>query len=78
MLVEIVIFVALLLVAPRLRLGAGSTRLEIERRKLGVPAPGEQPKTPEEFRAKQLRARELLRGDLEGRDLEEYVERERA
>ena len=49
--------------------------MEIERLKLGVPAPGEQPKTPDEFRAKQLRARELLRGDLEGRDLEEVVER---
>ena len=49
--------------------------MEVERRKLRVPAPGEQPKTPDEFRAKQLRARELLRGDLEGRDLEEVVER---
>ena len=48
--------------------------MEIERRKLRVPAPGEQPKTPEEFRAKQLRARDLLRGDLEGRDLQEVVE----
>jgi len=48
--------------------------LEIERRKLRVPAPSEQPRTPEEFRAKQLRARDLLRGDLEGRDLERYVE----
>jgi NADH-quinone oxidoreductase subunit B len=48
--------------------------LEIERRKLRVPAPGEQPRTPDEFRAKQLRARELLRGDLEGRDLQEVVE----
>ncbi len=49
--------------------------MEIERRKLRVPAPGEQPRTPDEFRAKQLRARELLRGDLEGRDLQEVVER---
>jgi hypothetical protein len=48
--------------------------LEIERRKLRVPAPGEQPRTPDEFRAKQLKARDLLRGDLEGRDLEEAVE----
>jgi NADH-quinone oxidoreductase subunit B len=48
--------------------------LEIERRKLRVPAPSEQPRTPEEFRAKQLRARDMLRGDLEGRDLEEFVE----
>ena len=28
----------------------------------------------ETLRARQLRARELLRGDLEGKDLEEYVE----
>jgi NADH-quinone oxidoreductase subunit B len=49
--------------------------LEIERGKVRVPAPGEQPKNPEEFRVKQLRARELLRGNLEGRDLEEYVEK---
>jgi NADH-quinone oxidoreductase subunit B len=48
--------------------------LEVERRKLRVPAPGEQPRTPDEFRAKQLKARELLRGNLEGRDLEEAVE----
>ena len=55
-------------------MGAGSTRLEIERTKLRVPGPLEQPKSPEEFRAKQIRARDLLRGDLEGRDLDEYVE----
>ncbi len=48
--------------------------MEIERRQPRVPAPGEQPRTPEEFRAKQLKARELLRGNLEGRDLEEAVE----
>ncbi len=48
--------------------------MEIERRKLRVPAPAEQPTSPEEFRAKQIRARELLRGDLEGRDLEQHVE----
>jgi NADH-quinone oxidoreductase subunit B len=48
--------------------------LEIERRKLRALAPLEQPRTPEEFRQKQLRARDLLRGDLEGRDLDEFVE----
>ena len=48
--------------------------MEIERRKLRVPAVSEQPKSPEEFRAKQLRAREMLRGDLIGRDLDEFVE----
>lgn len=29
--------------------------------------------TPQDFRARQLRARQMLRGELEGRDLEEYV-----
>jgi NADH-quinone oxidoreductase subunit B len=48
--------------------------LEIERRKLRALAPLEQPRSPEEFRQKQLRARELLRGDLQGRELDEFVE----
>jgi NADH-quinone oxidoreductase subunit B len=39
--------------------------LEIERRQLG---------RPDEFRERQLKARDLLRGNLEGRDLEEAVE----
>jgi NADH-quinone oxidoreductase subunit B len=37
-------------------------------------APLDEPATPEEFRARQLRARDLLRGDLEGRELERHVE----
>jgi len=45
--------------------------LEIERRSLGSL---EQPKNAEEFRAKQLKASDMLLGDLEGRDLEQYVE----
>ncbi len=50
--------------------------MEIERRKLGrVPAPWEQPKTGEELRAKQIRARDMLRGDLTDEELEQYVER---
>ena len=50
--------------------------MEIERRKLGrVPAPSEQPKTGEELRAKQIRAREMLRGDITDEELEQYVER---
>jgi NADH-quinone oxidoreductase subunit B len=48
--------------------------LEIERRKLRALAPLEQPRTPEEFRQKQLRARDLLRGEMAGKDLEEFVE----
>jgi NADH-quinone oxidoreductase subunit B len=48
--------------------------LEIERRKLRGLAPLDQPESPEELRARQLRARDMLRGDLEGEDLEKYVE----
>jgi NADH-quinone oxidoreductase subunit B len=53
--------------------------LEIERReKLDssgrVLAPLEQPKTPDQYRAKAVRAREMLRGDLTGADLDKYVE----
>jgi NADH-quinone oxidoreductase subunit B len=42
--------------------------LEIVRQKVGVQ------ESPEEFRSRQLRARNLIRGDLEGPDLEKYVE----
>ncbi len=42
--------------------------MEITRQKLD---PGER---PEEFRARQLRARDMLRGDLAGEDLDRYVE----
>jgi NADH-quinone oxidoreductase subunit B len=48
--------------------------LEIERRKIRALAPLEQPRTPEDLRVRQLRARDLLRGDLEGEELERYVE----
>jgi NADH-quinone oxidoreductase subunit B len=43
--------------------------VEVTRSK--VPTPGEQ---PESFRARQLSAQQMLRGDLDGRALEEYVE----
>ncbi|MBK5232325.1 MAG: NADH-quinone oxidoreductase subunit B [Thermoleophilia bacterium] len=52
----------------------GGTGLEIERQKLRVHSSLEQPKTPADLRARQLRARDLLRGDLEGADLDAYVE----
>jgi NADH-quinone oxidoreductase subunit B len=65
----------------------GCAGLEVRREKLrggrrpeGAPsgrsprAPLDEPATPEEFRARQLRARDLLRGDLEGRELERHVE----
>jgi NADH-quinone oxidoreductase subunit B len=48
--------------------------LEVERRKIRALAPLEQPRSPEELRARQLRARDMLRGDLEGEDLDRYVE----
>jgi NADH-quinone oxidoreductase subunit B len=48
--------------------------LEVERRKLRGLSPLDQPATPEDLRARQLRARDMLRGDLEGADLESYVE----
>jgi NADH-quinone oxidoreductase subunit B len=47
--------------------------LEVERRKIRALAPLEQPSSPEELRARQLRARDMLRGDIEGVDLEQYV-----
>jgi NADH-quinone oxidoreductase subunit B len=42
--------------------------LEIVRQKIGVP------ESPEDFRSRQLRARDMIRGDLEGPELEKYVE----
>jgi NADH-quinone oxidoreductase subunit B len=48
--------------------------LEIERQKLRLHSSLEQPSSPEELRARQLRARDMLRGDLDGADLEAYVE----
>src|SRR5205085_8574284 len=61
------------------RLATGSARMEVKREALstsppvpGSPAPGTSP--PSDFRARQLQAREMLRGDLEGDDLDRYVE----
>jgi NADH-quinone oxidoreductase subunit B len=48
--------------------------LEIERRKIRAHAPLDQPRSPEEFRARQLKARDMLRGDLEGVELDQFVE----
>jgi NADH-quinone oxidoreductase subunit B len=50
--------------------------VEIRRQKLSAsesPWNG-QPASAEDFRVRQLRARDLLRGELEGRDLDQYVE----
>jgi NADH-quinone oxidoreductase subunit B len=46
----------------------------VRRQKLRAAAPLEQPKSREELRVRQLRARDLLRGDLEGEELQEHVE----
>jgi len=48
--------------------------MEVERTKLRGLSPLEEPRTPEELRVRQLKARDMLRGDLEGADLDEYVE----
>jgi NADH-quinone oxidoreductase subunit B len=43
--------------------------MEVIRHKVATPA-----KDPDQFRINQLRARDMLRGDLEGAELEKYVE----
>jgi NADH-quinone oxidoreductase subunit B len=48
--------------------------LEVERRKVRALAPLEQPGAPEGLRVRQLRAAQMLRGDLDDADLEAYVE----
>jgi NADH-quinone oxidoreductase subunit B len=48
--------------------------LEVERTKLRELSPLDQPRTPEELRVRQLKARDMLRGDIEGKELDEYVE----
>ena len=48
--------------------------MDIERTKLRGLSPLEEPRTPEELRVRQMKARDMLRGDLEGADLDEYVE----
>ena len=48
--------------------------MEVRREKLRALAPLDQPGSPEELRARQLRARDLLRGDLEGEELQRHVE----
>jgi len=48
--------------------------MDIERTKLRGLSPLDQPKTPEDLRVRQMKARDMLRGDLDGADLDEYVE----
>ena len=45
----------------------------MRREKLRALSPLSEPRSPAEFRARQLRARDLLRGDLEGAALERHV-----
>jgi NADH-quinone oxidoreductase subunit B len=47
--------------------------LEVRREKLRALSPLEEPRSPTDLRVRQLRARDLLRGDLEGPDLERHV-----
>jgi NADH-quinone oxidoreductase subunit B len=47
--------------------------MEVKREKVSASGPGEAG-GEDDFRIKQLRARELLRGDLEGADLQKHVE----
>jgi len=48
--------------------------MEVERTKLRGLSPLAEPETPADLRVRQLKARDMLRGDLEGADLDEYVE----
>lgn len=48
--------------------------MEIKRQKVRAFSPLEQPRDAQEFKAKQARAAQLLRGDLEGEELQRYVE----
>ena len=48
--------------------------MEVERRKLRELSPLDQPSSPEELRIRQLRARDMQRGDLDPEQLQEYVE----
>lgn len=48
--------------------------MEVKREKVRALSPLDQPRTPEELRVRQTRARDLLRGDLDGPDLEKHVE----
>jgi NADH-quinone oxidoreductase subunit B len=52
----------------------GSPGLEVKREKLRSLTPIEEPRSPTDLRVRQLRARDLLRGDLEGPELDKHVE----
>jgi NADH-quinone oxidoreductase subunit B len=48
--------------------------LEVRRERIRAAAPLDEPGSLESLRVRQLRARDLLRGELEGEELERYVE----
>jgi NADH-quinone oxidoreductase subunit B len=48
--------------------------VEVKRERLVEPFTLEQPRSAEELRVRQLRARDMLRGTLDGDDLDKYVE----
>ncbi len=48
--------------------------MEISRQKLPAPGTDLSDLSGEDFRVRQLRARDMLRGDLEGRELDQYME----
>jgi NADH-quinone oxidoreductase subunit B len=53
----------------------GCAGLEVRREKLRELTTLDEPPTPDDFRARQLRARDLLRGDLDDSELAEHAER---
>jgi len=48
--------------------------LEVKREKLRAAAPLDQPAGPEDLRVRQMRARDMLRGDMDDEELQRYVE----
>ncbi len=52
----------------------GGPELEVRREKLRALAPLEGPPPVDDLRVRQIRARDLLRGDLDGPELDEHVE----
>jgi NADH-quinone oxidoreductase subunit B len=52
----------------------GGPQLEVKREKLRALSPLEEPAARTDLRVRQIRARDLLRGDLEGPDLARHVE----
>ena len=76
-LVEVDRLRSLLLAGPRLRVAEGGARLEVKREKLRAHGAARAAAPADDLRVRQLRARDLLRGDLEGPDLDEHVEESR-